>query len=75
MEIETQSQSSSGAWVVQSVKHQTLHLGSGHDVAVRGFEPRIGLCTDSTEAAWDSLSLSLSVPPSSLPLSLKINTF
>ena len=28
----------------------------------RGIKPRIRLCTDSTEPAWDSLSPSLSLP-------------
>ena len=37
-------------------------LGSGHDLAVRGFEPHIGLTAVSTELAWDPLSLSLSLP-------------
>ena len=49
-----------GAWVAQSVKHLTLDFGSGHDLAVRGIEPR-RLCTDSTEPTWDSLPLS--APP------------
>ena len=40
------------------VKRPTLHFGSGHDLTVRGFEPRIGLCADSSEPAWDSVSLS-----------------
>ena len=25
------------------------HFGSGHDLAVREFEPRVGLCADSSE--------------------------
>ena len=32
-------------------------LGSGHDLEVRDFEPRIGLCAVSAESACDSLSL------------------
>ena len=45
---------------------------------VREFEPRIGLCADSAESAWDSLSPSLSAPPQlahtyTNTLSLKIN--
>ena len=68
--------------VAQVVKRPTLGFGSGHDITVCEFEPRIGLHTDSAEPAWDSLCLSLSVslslsPPLSLPclcsLSLKIN--
>ena len=49
-----------GTGVAQSVKSPTLDFGSGHDLMVREFEPRIGLGTDSTEPAWVSLSLSLS---------------
>ena len=52
-----------GSWVAQSVKHQTLDFGSGHDLEVCDFKPRIGLCTDSEEPPWDSVSLSLSAPP------------
>ena len=53
------------------VKHLTLDFGSGHDLTVRGFEPRIGLHADIEDPPWDSLSLSLSL--SSLFLSVKIN--
>ena len=49
-----------GAWVAQSVKRPTLDLDSGHDLEVCGIEPCIGLSADSTELAWDSVSLSLS---------------
>ena len=57
-----------GTWVA-------LVRDSDHDLTVGGFEPSIKLCSDSTEPAWDSLSLSLSVYPSpSLSFSLsKIN--
>ena len=51
-----------GAWVVQSVKHLTLDLGSGCDLMVSD-KPRVRLCTDSVEPAWDSLSLSLCPSP------------
>ena len=44
-------------------KHLTLGLGSGHDVMVCEFEPRVGLCADSVETAWFSLSPFLSTPP------------
>ena len=47
-------------------------FGSGHDLTVHGFEPRIGLCADNAEFAWDSLSPSLSAPPS-LSISLSIS--
>ena len=44
---------------------QASDFGSGHDLEVRGFGPHVGLCADSAELPWDSLSLSLSVlaPP------------
>ena len=51
--------------MAQSVERLTLDSGSGHDLTARGFEPRLVLCADSAEPAWDSLSLSpcLSAPP------------
>ena len=51
--------------MAQSVQCPTLGFGSGHDLTARAFEPRIGLCADSVEPAWYSLSLSvsLSAPP------------
>ena len=51
-----------GTWVAQSVKCLTLDFGSGHDLTVHEIKPCIGLCTDSPEPAWDSLSLSLPLP-------------
>ena len=36
---------SRGAWVAQSVEHQTLDFGSGHDLMVGEFKPCAGLCT------------------------------
>ena len=59
-----------------SVKLPTLDFSSGYDLIVREFKPCIGLCTDSAEPAWDSLSPSLSLPLPHLHsffLSLKIN--
>ena len=47
--------------MAQSVKHLTLDFGSGHDLIVCGFEPRVGLYADCKKPAWDSLSPSLSV--------------
>ena len=47
-----------GAWGAQSIKHPTL---SGHDLTVRGIKPQIGLCADSVEPDWDSVSLSLKI--------------
>ena len=35
--------------MAQLVKPLALGFGSGHDLAVHEFEPRIGLCTDSPE--------------------------
>ena len=36
-------------WVAQSVKHETLDFGSGHDLTVHEMEPHIGPCADSAE--------------------------
>ena len=47
-----------GAWEAQLVKRLTLGFSSGHDLTVRGIEPRVQLCADTEEPAWDSLSLS-----------------
>ena len=47
--------------MAQWVERPTLDLSSGHDLMVRGFRPRVGLLTDSTEPAWDSVSPSLSL--------------
>ena len=47
-------------------------------ISVYEFEPHIGLCADSVEPAWDSLSLSSSLPlPCSLsfPVSLSLSLF
>ena len=63
---------------VQSIRRLILDFGSCHDLKVREFEPHMGLCADSAEPAWDSLSFFLSAP---LPLvlacslSLKINKY
>ena len=45
-----------GTWVVQLAKCPTLDFSSGHDLTVREFEPRVGLCAGSVEPAWDYLS-------------------
>ena len=40
-------------------------FGSGHDLAVREFEPRVGLCADSSEpGACFGFCVSLSLCPS-----------
>ena len=58
--------------MAQSLKHLTLGFGSGHDLTVCGFEPRIGLHANSAEPAWDSLSLCPSPACSFVFLSLNI---
>ena len=69
-----------GARGAQSVKCLSLDFGSGHDLTVLEFEPRIRLCADSAEAARDSRSPFSRSPFSfflsfflSLSLSLKTN--
>ena len=64
-----------GSWVARSFKHLTLGFGSGQDLTVHEFEPYLGLCANSAEPAWGSLSLSLlSLPlPHLCSLSLKVN--
>ena len=51
-------------------------FGSGHDLAVCGFEPRVGLCADGWEPGacfGFRVSPSLSAPPHSLSVSQKLN--
>ena len=50
--------------MAQLLKYPALDLGSGHDLKVHAFKPRMGLYTDSAETAWDSPSLSPSLCPS-----------
>ena len=49
--------------MAQLVKCLTLDLGSGHDLTVCKLEPHNGLCADSTEPAWDSISPSFHLSP------------
>ena len=49
--------------MAQSVGCLIVDFGSGEDLMVREIEPHIGLWADSSEPAWDSLSLSFSSPP------------
>ena len=56
--------------MAQLVKCATLDFSSGHDLTFGEFKPRVGLCSDSVEPAWDSVSLSLSLP---LPCLLSIS--
>ena len=53
-------------WVAQLVKPE-LDLGSGHDLMACGFKPHIGLCANSLEPVWDSVS-----PSAPSPLALHI---
>ena len=60
--------------MAQSIKLPTLGFGSGHDLRVGKFETHIGLCIDSAEPAWNSLSSSLCPSPTHMHMhSLKIN--
>ena len=53
-----------GAWMAKSVKHPTFDFSSGHDLPVCEFKPRVRLCADTVEPAWDlSLSPSLCSSP------------
>ena len=47
--------------MAQLVKHPPLGFGSGHDLMVCEFEPRVGLCAHNVDPAWDSQSLRLSL--------------
>ena len=49
--------------MAQPVTYLTAGSGPSHDLTVCEFKPRIGLCADSAEPAWDSLSPILSAPP------------
>ena len=49
-------------WVAQSVTYPSPDFSSGHDLTVHGLEPRIRLCADIVDPAWDSLSPSLPAP-------------
>ena len=65
-EVHLKNGNHRSTWVAQLVKRPTLDSGSGHDLAVCGFEPCIRLCTDMWSLLEiDSLSpsLSLSAPP------------
>ena len=51
-----------GAWVAQLVKSLSLDFDLGHDLMVHEIKPLVTLCADSSEPAWDSLCLSVSLP-------------
>ena len=36
-------------WVLGGSVHEASDFGSGHDLMVREFEPRVGLCANSSE--------------------------
>ena len=55
--------------MAQSVECPSLDFGSDLDLEVHRFQPHVGLCADSVEPVWDSLS-SLSAPP---PLMLSLS--
>ena len=55
--------------MAQLVKRLTLDFGSGRDLGVREFEPRVRLCTRGVKPAWDLLSLPLCVQSLSFSLS------
>ena len=48
--------------MAQLVKHLTLNFSSDRDLTLHEMERQVGLCSVSTEPAWDSLSLPLSLP-------------
>ena len=56
---------------------EASNFGSGHDLAVRGFEPRVGPCADSSEPGARfgvCVSLSLCPPPThALSVSLSLS--
>ena len=51
-----------GAWVTQSVRCPALGFSLGHDLMVCGFQPCVGLCTDTMKPTWDPLLLPLFLP-------------
>ena len=59
--------------MAQSVNCPILGFGSHHDLTTHEFEHHIGLCAESVELAWDSLSPSLSAPLSRSQSLSKIN--
>ena len=48
--------------MAQLIEYLTLDFSSGHDLMIRGFKPHIGLHSDHTGPARDSLSPSFSAP-------------
>ena len=59
---------------VAQFKCLALDSGSGPDLMVYGIEAHIRLCADGTDRAWDSLSVSRTLPFAfSLSLSLSLS--
>ena len=56
-----------GAWVAQWVEARTLDFSSRHDLTVRGIKPRVGLCSEGADPAWNSPSPSLCPPHTEPP--------
>ena len=48
--------------MAQWVKNLSLDISSGHGLTIYELELQLGLCADSVEPAWDSLSPSLPLP-------------
>ena len=61
------------AWVAQLVEHLTPAFSSGRDLTVWEIEPHVWLCADRAGPAWDSLPLSLPLPPGVHTCSLSQN--
>ena len=62
-----------GTWLAQSVKRLILDFSLDHDLMVCELEPHLGLCPESAEPAWDSLSLLCLCPSPTHALSHKIS--
>ena len=61
-----QVHSGAPGWLSQ-LSAPTFGFSSGHDLSVCGFESCVGLCAESTEPAWGTLSPSLSLPLGYIP--------
>ena len=72
--VEENSQTRA-AWVVWSVKCPAADFDSDRDLTVSEIEACVGLCADSGEPAWDSLSPSLFCPSSTHSLCLRLCLF
>ena len=69
--LELKNSHSGDTWVALSVKHL---IGSGHDLMVHEFEPRVRLCADHSQpGACLRFCVSLSLCPSPLVLCLSLS--